>query len=83
MSDEEELQERLGKGDILPVPLPNEKRRLSSIPCIAHGLDPDCGCTATIDVELDLYHTAVLYPGLIAKAFNAWWLNHQELLEEK
>lgn len=80
MSDEDELQEKLGNRDeygLLPPPLPHEKRRLDSVPCIKHGLDPDCGCTATIDVELDIYHIGVLYPGLIYEALQAYFEKHK------
>lgn len=85
MSDEEELQGRLGNrqpNGLLPHPEPGEKRRLASMPCLNHGLDPDCGCTETIDVGLDLYHLSVLYPGLLAKALKMYFINHAELLME-
>lgn len=77
MDEEQELQKALDKGVEYAHPAPGDKRRLSAIPCITHGLEPDCGCTATIDVELDLYHVAVLYPGLLGKALDAFFENHK------
>lgn len=82
MTEEEELQEALTKQVRYEHPLPGDRRRLGSIPCANHGLQPDCGCTKTIDVELDLYHTAVLYPGMIGKALTEYFQNHPELEEE-
>jgi hypothetical protein len=81
MSEEEELQEALGEGDYYEHPKPGDRDRLGAVPCITHGLQPNCGCTATIDVELDLYHTAILYPGLIAKALDAFFENHKDEID--
>jgi hypothetical protein len=82
-SDEEELQEVLGKAagernefGALNPPLPHERERLALVPCMSHGQDLSCTCSATIDVELDLYHIGVLYPGLLARALHDYMANH-------
>lgn len=80
MSEEDELQEQMGQA-LSPYPALTDKRRLEVTPCINHGLDPDCGCTASIEVDTYVYNVSILYPGVVAKALDTYFINHPELLK--